>query len=218
MIVPATATLASMVLNQLGYVTTLSFQGNVPHLRAYMPGVPLNAFSIAGAGIDWPCSGIESLIIYTIVMIFFLRSSVKRWPSRIVYFVIGAVIVYFINILRIVTIFIIGVGGGNIWPFHDYYGPFYSIIWITSYPLIIIGSQMLWKRIRPAADIAIKEENQVMKRLGSANASSSYTAVKPESAGITSRAEKTALERLVKRGKIEKTEDERYFLATSRTD
>jgi len=65
-----------------------------------------------------------------------------------------------------------------------------------------------------AAGILIWQENQVVKKLRSANAVSSNTAVKPKIAGIKSYAEKSALKRLVKRGKVEKTEDERYFLTS----
>lgn len=63
------------------------------------------------------------------------------------------------------------------------------------------------------AGIRIGQENRVIRKLRSANAMSSDTAVKPEDAGIRSYAERSALKRLVKRGKVEKTEDERYFLA-----
>ena len=62
--------------------------------------------------------------------------------------------------------------------------------------------------------ILIWQENQVVKKLRSAKAVSSNTAVKPEIAGIKSYAEKSALKRLVKRRKVEKTEDERYFLTS----
>lgn len=65
-----------------------------------------------------------------------------------------------------------------------------------------------------AAGILIWQENQVIKKLRSVNAFSSNTAVKPEIAGIRSYAEKSALKRLVKRGKVEKTEDEQYFLTS----
>jgi hypothetical protein len=51
--------------------------------------------------------------------------------------------------LRIATIFMIGVGGGDINPFHNYYGPLYSISWIISYPLIIIATRALWTRVVP---------------------------------------------------------------------
>jgi hypothetical protein len=61
---------------------------------------------------------------------------------------IGAVITYIINALRIVNIFLIGMAGGNIEMFHFYYGPLYAVVWITAYPIIVIGSQILWRKIK----------------------------------------------------------------------
>lgn len=151
-IVPTTARLAAWVLNQMGYHTVLSFSGNVPGLYA------TNVNGITwGASIDWPCSGVESLIIYTVVMLLFLKKSTISWRQRAGYFAVGAMITYFINIFRIVTFYVIGTQtypnadalNKAIFLHHDYYGPLYSIIWITSYPLIIIGTQLLWKKIRP---------------------------------------------------------------------
>jgi len=98
--------------------------------------------------IGWPCSGVESLLIYSVTILLFLQKSVIPWKHRIIYFVIGGIVTYFINILRIVTIFVIAINGGDVWTFHDYYGQLYSITWIISYPLIIIGSRALWGIIR----------------------------------------------------------------------
>lgn len=61
---------------------------------------------------------------------------------------LGVVVTYFINVLRIVTIFVIGINGGDWMAFHNIYGQLYSITWIVSYPLLIIGSQMLWAKIK----------------------------------------------------------------------
>jgi exosortase/archaeosortase family protein len=61
---------------------------------------------------------------------------------------LGVVVTYFINVLRIVTIFVIGINGGDWMAFHNIYGQLYSITWIVSYPLLIIGSQMLWAKMR----------------------------------------------------------------------
>jgi exosortase/archaeosortase family protein len=143
MFVPTTASLASAVLNFLGYHTTLSESGGMPFLTARLNDT--HAFS---AAIAWPCSGVESLLIYTVVILLFLKNSGISWVGKTVFFVFGAAVTYFINILRIVTIFMIGVSGGDIGPFHDFYGQLYSIAWIISYPLLIIGSQYLWERFR----------------------------------------------------------------------
>jgi len=154
-LVPTTATLAANVLNLMGYQTKMSvitnpYYGWMPSLIAWNAKNPLMGASFA---IGWPCAGIESLLIYTITILLFLKKSAIPMKQRIMYFVIGAIITYFINILRIVTIFVISIntGGGNtpqVEQFHSFYGQLYSITWIISYPLIIIGSRAVWRRIR----------------------------------------------------------------------
>lgn len=149
--VPATATLAANVLNLMGYETTMSFisnnptYGSIPYL-----GATDSQGKSARFGIAWPCAGVESLIIYTVTILLFLKKTDIPWKHRIVYFVIGAIVTYFINVLRIATIFVIAINHGNgaALRFHDYYGQLYSISWIILYLLIIIGSRALWGKIR----------------------------------------------------------------------
>ena len=143
-IVPTTASLAASTLRLMGYHTL--FLGDPMGLPTYIAWDNHNNYSGAFA-IAWPCSGVESLIIYSIVTLLFLKKSNISWAARTVYFVIGAIITYFINVLRIATIFIISINGGNVSQFHDYYGQLYSITWIISYPLIIIGTQALSRKL-----------------------------------------------------------------------
>jgi len=89
-------------------------------------------------------------MLYTIIMLLFLKKSDIPRLHKIIYFAVGAAVTYFINILRIATLFLIGLNGGDVWAFHDYYGQLYSAIWIISYPLIIIGSQILWSKYKDA--------------------------------------------------------------------
>jgi len=153
-LVSPTATLAANVLNLMGYETTMSFTtssyyGYMPRLAAWDPK---NLSRRASFGIAWPCAGIESLLIYTVIILLFLKKSAIPWKHRIIYFAVGAVVTYFINVLRVTTIFLIVMDYGFPSPqfqrFHDYYGMLYSITWIISYPLIIIGSRALWGKIR----------------------------------------------------------------------
>jgi thaumarchaeosortase len=154
--VPTTTSFAANVLNVMGYGTSISFSndpqyGSLTFLQVWDAHVPQRStyFNIA-----WPCSGVESLLLYSVVILLFLKRSATPWTHKIAYFTIGAIVTYFINVLRIVTIFVISInsGGGGKWEpvarFHDYYGQLYSISWIMSYPLIIIGSQLLWNKIR----------------------------------------------------------------------
>jgi len=153
--VPWTATLAANVLNLMGYQTRMDFRtdsvyGYMPYLTAWDPKNVSR--HVSQFGIAWPCAGVESLLIYTVIILLFLKGTGIHWKHKILYFAIGAVVTYFINILRIVSIFLISMDYG--YPstqaalFHNFYGMLYSITWIISYPLIIIGSRALWGKIR----------------------------------------------------------------------
>jgi len=149
-LVPATATLAANILNLMGYQTHMSFEthpkyGFMPYLSVKNLGNQSEAVSF---GIAWPCAGVESLLIYTVTILLFLKKTSIPWRHRIVYFVIGAIITYTINVLRVVAIFLISMTGGDVWAFHNYYGWLYSITWILSYPLIVVGSRIFWRKIR----------------------------------------------------------------------
>jgi thaumarchaeosortase len=145
-----TTILAANALNLMGYQTTITITTNPKH--GWMPSLtawdPKNPFTRAGYGIGWPCAGVESLMIYTVTIFLFLKKSTIPLKHKIVYFIIGALVTYSINILRIVTIFLIAMNNGDVERFHDLYGQLYSITWIISYPLIIIGSRILWRKIR----------------------------------------------------------------------
>ena len=149
--VPTTAFFASQVFGLMGYSTVLGNEhdlnfGTMPTLSVSGPG------GFAKFAIAWPCAGIESLLIFTVVILLFLKRMPISWKAKIGYFAVGAIVTYFINILRIVTIFMIGMQYGEtsnqVQLFHFYYGPLYSITWIIVYPLLIFASQSLWHRFR----------------------------------------------------------------------
>jgi thaumarchaeosortase len=153
LLVPATTLLAANILNLVGYQTSIfssnhPYYGEVSVLRIKDPQVQF--------GIAWPCAGVESLLIYTVTIILFLKKSGISWKHKAIYFVLGASVTYFINSLRIVTLYLIAIERSpnftitdyDFQRFHNYYGSLYSIIWIISYPLIIIGSRTLWRKIR----------------------------------------------------------------------
>jgi thaumarchaeosortase len=159
--VPTTAASAAAIFNLMGYTTNLSNYSDPVH--GTMP--ILTVSGAAGStqfGIAWPCAGIESFLIYTVVVLLFLKRMPISWKTKIGFFVFGAAVTYFINILRIVNIFMIGMQYGAASPevdlFHSYYGPLYSITWIIMYPLIIFMSQSLWHRFKsrkpPKPDIS----------------------------------------------------------------
>lgn len=157
LIVPATTNLAANVLSFMGYKTKTSLMighpiyGTMPYLE-----IENQQGKRVGFYIGWPCSGVESLMIYFATISLFLKKSSAARVQKIVYFTVGAAITYCINILRIVTIFIIAMNGGDWKRFHDYYGQLYSILWITSYPLIIICSQRLLDKIKKSSFFMFK--------------------------------------------------------------
>jgi thaumarchaeosortase len=153
-LVPTTTRLAAAVLNLMGYNTTLTtqtdpLQGTLPLLTATDPNNPMRSATFAVA---WPCAGIESLLIFTVVTLLFLKRMSISWKAKIGYFAVGAAVTYLINILRIVAFFPIGMNYGvnseQVELFHFYYGPLYAIAWIVAYPLIILGSQSLWRKLK----------------------------------------------------------------------
>jgi exosortase/archaeosortase family protein len=152
--VPTTATLAEKILNFMGYGTSMSFgvdpnYGFMPSLTVWDPKNPLKFVSF---GIAWVCAGVESLLIYTLTILLFLKKTDIPWKHKVICFAIGAVVTYFINVFRVITLFVIGMENGpyssEFQAFHNYYGMLFSMIWIVAYPLIIIGSQVLWGKIR----------------------------------------------------------------------
>lgn len=145
-LVPATAKLSADVLNLMGYQTTLFLSSGslTPTL------IIRDSTAYWGGQIAWPCAGVESLLLYTVIMLLFLKKADIPRFHKVIYFTVGAAVTYFINILRIVTIFLIGLNKGDVWAFHDYYGQLYSAVWIMSYPLIIIGSRVIWSKYKDA--------------------------------------------------------------------
>jgi len=152
--VPTTTQLSASVLNIMGYKTSITFEpilneGILPVLR-----VQDIYGRTATHAVAWVCSGVESLIIFSVTIPLFFKNSGIQWKHRIVYFIFGATVTYFINALRIATIFILDLNGGDWNTFHNLYGMLYSMAWIMSYPLLIIGSRALWGRI-------MKQENNL---------------------------------------------------------
>ncbi len=151
--VPTTTALAAALLNLMGYSTNITYmqsaeQGTMPHLTAVNPATGAQAtFSIA-----WPCAGIESFLIFTVVTLLFLKRMRLSLKGKIGYFAFGAAVTYIINAFRIVNIFQTGMVFGEtsqqVVDIHLYYGPLYAVAWIVSFPLIILLSQALWQKLR----------------------------------------------------------------------
>lgn len=141
--VPFTASSSAQVLNWMGYETVF--------LPYQIEGTPiLKVWSSSGSaqfGIGWPCAGVQSLFIYTFVMLLFLKKTPLSTIKKVILFIIGAIGTYIANILRIASIFIIAVNRGDVATFHNYYGGLYSMTWIATYLLIIILSRAIYAKL-----------------------------------------------------------------------
>jgi thaumarchaeosortase len=133
--VPFTVSMASNFLNLLGYGTQIFSAGD------YGSGL-----RVTGAGgknfvatVYWPCAGIQSLVIYSLVILLFLRGVNISFQKKIAYVLVGAFGTFFVNILRIVAIFMAGLSGGSgvAARFHEFYGEFFFIAWMLIYLSII---------------------------------------------------------------------------------
>ena len=146
LLVPTTAYLAAGVLGAMGYTVISGFESGMPTLDVS------GSLGQAKFAIAWPCAGIESLLIFTAVALLFLKGMKISWKAKIGFFALGASVTYLINVLRIATIFTIGMQYGvnsiEVQNFHFYYGPLYAMTWIVSYPLIILGLTMAWQKFR----------------------------------------------------------------------
>jgi exosortase/archaeosortase family protein len=76
-------------------------------------------------------------MIYSITISLFLKKTAFSLKKKFAIFTFGAVVTFLINILRIVTLFVIAVSGGAFERFHNFYGQLFSTTWIMSYLLII---------------------------------------------------------------------------------
>jgi len=130
-----TAACAAAILDILGYDFSLSF--NTRFFNPTYGPMPI----IDGVGIGWPCAGVHSLFLFTIIIMLLYKKSNISTFRKFVYFVTGAFCTYFVNILRIVSYFVILWNNGENAArfFHNSVGELYFISWIFIYILIIIS-------------------------------------------------------------------------------
>jgi len=138
-----TAAFATGLLDIMGYNVALTY----PMSSAEYGSLPLMTVSAGGetirASIAWPCAGVHSLLLFTLIaLVFFKRTTMQR-DRKIVFFLVGAAGTYLTNIFRIASFFTISVhygsDAGNV--FHNSYGELYFIAWMLLYFIIVIAIQ-----------------------------------------------------------------------------
>jgi len=144
-----TAASTAALFDFLGYKTRLTYPVGYTNFPRLWVGAD-NKSAIADVG--WPCAGVHSLLLYVlIILVFFKRSKISSF-RKLVYFIVGFVGTYFVNILRIYSILIVmlyyGQEAGIV--FHNSYGELYFFTWMFLYILLIVFIQrfMLVERTR----------------------------------------------------------------------
>ena len=129
-------------------VSFLYLIGLTPEMKFYpsegAPHVTLMELNPYGenpaAVIAWPCAGIHSLFLYTVIMLFFLKDLAMSRVKKFSYFLVGFIVTYFVNVFRIVSWFLVHLyyGGEAAEFFHNNIGELYFFGWMLLYLAIIV--------------------------------------------------------------------------------
>jgi thaumarchaeosortase len=134
-LVPITTSGVAAILNLLGYATEILPAGG----DGLLLKVSLGGGRPYEAIVAWSCAGSHSLFLYSFMIVLFLRGTGISRMRKIIYVVVGAAGTFFVNILRIVTIYVIGINSGASPAklFHEFYGEFFFIAWMFIYLTIV---------------------------------------------------------------------------------
>lgn len=133
-----TAAVTTALFDLLGYTVRLSFP-------TYAAGSALPSLTVvvggksASAAIAWACAGVQSLLLYVVVILVFFKKADISAFRKLAYFIIGLFGTFFVNVLRVFSILIVMLNYGNEagTSFHNTYGEIYSVIWIFLFILLI---------------------------------------------------------------------------------
>ena len=140
-----TAAFATALLDLLGYNVTFAYpifspeEGSTPIMTVTSGG----RFAPVTAKVAWPCAGVHSLLLFTLITLVFFKKTTMQRDRKIIYFLIGAAGTYLTNIIRIASFFTISVHYGRDvgTVFHNSYGELYFVAWMLLYFIIIITIQ-----------------------------------------------------------------------------
>jgi len=141
-----TAAGATALLDLLGYNVAMSYSslalspeyGAMPLMRVGPQGGPqINRY------IGWPCAGVHSLLLFTLIALVFFKKTTIPKDRKIIFFLFGAAGTYVANIFRIASFFIIFVHYGEqaANTFHDSYGELYFVAWMIMFVLFVASIQ-----------------------------------------------------------------------------
>jgi thaumarchaeosortase len=135
-----TAACAAVVLEAIGVRFGMMFSPGT----ASAPVIFVNVQgSSVPTSIAWPCAGVHSLFLYTIIVLLLFKKSDISGFRKAIYFVLGLIGTFSVNVLRIVTYFVLLVNQGKdvALVFHNIYGELYFFTWLLLYMLFIVCIQ-----------------------------------------------------------------------------
>ena len=136
-----TAACAAVLLQALGIPFNFAFS---PTALGSMPVIVVSAQGASVAtSVAWPCAGVHSLFLYTVLILLLFGNSNISGFRKAIYFVVGLVGTFSVNVLRIVRYFVLLVGQGKevALTFHNVYGELYFFTWMLGYFFLIWGIQ-----------------------------------------------------------------------------
>jgi exosortase/archaeosortase family protein len=150
--VPTTA-VAAALFELLGYSVTMVYP--IRSAGSALPSLTVHAGGeTASVAVAWACAGVQSLMLFTLIILVFFKKSDLSAFRKLAYFIIGAFGTFFVNVLRVYSIVMVMLYEGRAagMDFHDVYGELYAIIWILAYILVIglIQRFMLVERVQSA--------------------------------------------------------------------
>jgi thaumarchaeosortase len=111
-----------------------------------MPGLDSAPIFTSGTGlplsvsIQWPCAGIQSLLLYSLIMLLFFKGTGITTLRKVGYFLVGAVGTFGANVFRVVTYFSVMVNQGLTAAnqFHDTFGELFSAGWLVLFVFVVL--------------------------------------------------------------------------------
>jgi len=149
-----TAATAAALFDLLGYGVRLAYPAYAGVESALPSLTVVSGGKTVSVSIAWACAGVQSLLLFVlIILVFFKKADISPF-RKLAYFVIGLFGTFFVNVLRVYSIVLIMLDSGSNagMVFHNTYGEIYSVVWIFLYILLIGGIQrfMLVERTRHA--------------------------------------------------------------------
>jgi len=104
----------------------------------WMQGIPGNIV----LQINWPCMGVFSMLIYTLIMAILMVKLDATRKRKVLYFLIGAVGTFFINIFRIFLIaYYVAFISIDVKIFHENIGEFLFLGWVVLFLLAVVKAE-----------------------------------------------------------------------------